>query len=375
MGSRKRRAGLIHADLLTDPRFRTLGTTSAVGARAQLLFLALQPFADDQGRLVAETDKIMMTVTPAMPHMRSAHIERCLKAIHETRLGILYEADGQRILQLLDWGEWNTGLRHREPSDIPPPKGWDRDQIKSWQDDTNIAGSRASHEARESSQNGGKRAASARRNPQTAGRGPQSAGTSLSPNRRGSKYKSEVQREKKIPGPGEILSEENGATAPTQDRDQTDVYDMVKTVDRALRQNRVCSQVPILEAGDSGRREREADKIRLWLAEGIDAAWLQNELARLCRTAKKSVWGLGFFDTPVRADWLESKANGPRNQGGSPISERRGPSSATAPPVNVEIVEDPKTGRLRQVQTWSTEDSQFLGGPKSRENTCDSHPL
>lgn len=287
MGSRKRRAGLIHADLLTDRRFRTLGTTSTVGARAQLLFLALQPFADDQGRLVAETDKIMMTVTPAMPHMRSAHIERCLRAIHETRLGILYEADGQRILQLLDWGEWNTGLRHREPSDVPPPKGWDRDQIKSWQDDPNIAGSRASHKARESSQSGGKRAASARRNPQTAGIGPQSAATSLSPSRSGTEPKSEVQPEQKT---------------AARDETETMAHAIVETVDKALRGNTVCGQPGIQN------KAQAAVHVRLWIAEGIDAAWLKTELQRLARKAKMPVGSIRFFNTPVREDWQLEKA-------------------------------------------------------------------
>ena len=77
---------------------------------------------------------------------------------------------------------------------------------------------------------------------------------------------------------------------------------IVETVDKALRGNTVCSQ-----PGIQNKAQAPA-QVRLWIAEGIDAAWLKTELQRLARKAKMPVGSIRFFTTPVREDWQLEKA-------------------------------------------------------------------
>lgn len=323
-----RRAALLPADLMTDGRFLALGKEKQIGVLAQLLFVLVQPFADDQGRLEADPEIVKARAAVFVHRLAPNLIQKCLEAIHRSGLGILYELDGLRVLQIVDWHQWNPNLRHKEPSDLPPDPDWNGDDIRPWQDDAKVKASRAWKETRKSLEDSELAKGPARRDPQAAGRERQSSPPSL-------KSKSEVEVENK----SELSQEEMNAPSGTTpgDGDESIIQGILETVDRALKQNRKVSQDSIL----SGKRaERAATKIRAWLSEGIPAAWLKSELERLCRNSSLPIKGLGFFDTPVREDWQETKASG----GARPLS---------APPQRVQsaITEDPTTGRLLPVFT------------------------
>lgn len=133
---------------MTDPRFAALGRSKRSGCKAQLLFLCLMPFTDDQGRMDVGMDHLELIILPALPGLRAREVRECLDAIHEAGLGICYESDGRELLQVKDFHDWNPNLRHTEESDLPAPPGWRGDCVNSWRDDPGVRGSPAWKESR-----------------------------------------------------------------------------------------------------------------------------------------------------------------------------------------------------------------------------------
>jgi hypothetical protein len=263
---------------MTDTRFRALGQVPKIGTRAQLLFLAIQPFADDQGRLLA--DAVAMQVTPAMRGMGPSVITACLKAIDTCKLGILYEEEDRTLLQLTDWHIVNHNLRWKEPSKLPPPPHWKGDVLRSWQDDPNTKGSRA----RKALEQSGDTDSSARRNPQN-----EAEGRSTSP--QVSSLKSE--------GEDEVKSK---SKLQAHQPDQRVAIAIVETVDQALRRNRSCQQPGLLGTAN-GSAGRAAEQVVTWLGHGIPRVWLEPKLIDLASRAQKPIKGLRFFDKVIFEDW------------------------------------------------------------------------
>jgi hypothetical protein len=265
-----------------------LGEIPKTAIRAQALFLALQPFVDDQGRLEADPRLVKIRVAGGLA-ISEKQMSAALEAIDQVGLGRLYEASGQRILQLIDWREWNNNLRYHEPSDLPPPTGW-TDRVNSWQDDPKMRGSRAQKErkAKENTAAGEVSAAEDRR----------SAVTSL-------KLKSKEQVETK----NNVLSTSsaNDAQSPLEARPKTSLipYTILGYVDQGLINNKVCRQEEILPHTD--RAKREAALVEEWLNLGIDSKWLSAKLVDLARRATKPVFSLNFFRVNVLDDWQAEK--------------------------------------------------------------------
>ncbi len=290
---------MITADLMADRRFHKLGK-SEVGPKAQLLFLALQPFADDQGRLSVDPDAVKLRIAPAIPAISPDEIPSLIKAISKSSLGIVYRDKGEAILQIVDWNEWNKNLRHKERSDFPAPRGW-VDEVRSWKDDPTLKGSEAwVAQNQTKGDRNGMESHSARRSRQKIADNRGSADLSLK-----SRTESEANgNEEQSPHPN---TESGGFQEADQAGPVAEIFDALA---KALRANRVCPQPASLIDDRSGAMQA----IRSFRAEGMDPAWLSRKLPELVRRARLPVHSLRFFEKVLREDWQRECARTARTR-------------------------------------------------------------
>ena len=62
---------------------------------------------------------------PFIDEISVEDVESALKDMVKQDLIICYEDDLDRpLIQISDWWEWQTGLKHRSPSHFQAPPGW-----------------------------------------------------------------------------------------------------------------------------------------------------------------------------------------------------------------------------------------------------------
>ena len=64
-----------------------------------------------------------------MDDITSKDVEKALAAMEENKLILRYADSKTELIQIMDWFEFQAGLRIKNPSRYPPPEGW-QDNIK-----------------------------------------------------------------------------------------------------------------------------------------------------------------------------------------------------------------------------------------------------
>lgn len=123
---------------------------------AQLLFDRLITAADDQGRLQGDPLLVKAACMPLIDRASVAKVDRWLDELYRQGMVIRYEAQGQPLVQIVKWWDYQDWMRHSYASRWAPPNGWD-DRLKGGglpqdggalaadrrQDDGNVPASRA----------------------------------------------------------------------------------------------------------------------------------------------------------------------------------------------------------------------------------------
>lgn len=95
---------------------------------ARLLLLGIINHADDQGRIKAHSVFLKTQIFPYDDDIGKEEVESCLSKIEANGTIQIYEANGKRYIQLLNWWEYQT-LLFAAPSEYPRPDGW-QDRIR-----------------------------------------------------------------------------------------------------------------------------------------------------------------------------------------------------------------------------------------------------
>ena len=117
--SGKAESRLIYSTISTSERVAKLGVKGA------LLFTWLITHCDSQGRMPGKPTIVKQTVVPFIEDFTVEDVDQCLRLMYKARLVKLYTDDKEReLIQVVDWWEWQTGLRYRSSSHYQPPRGW-----------------------------------------------------------------------------------------------------------------------------------------------------------------------------------------------------------------------------------------------------------
>lgn len=114
----KAEARLIYASISTSVRVAHLGIKGA------LLFTWLLAHCDSQGRFAGIEKVIKAQVVPFLK-FRLKDIEESLELMECNYLiQRYYDSKGRSLIQILDWWQWQSGLKYRAPSRYEPPPNW-----------------------------------------------------------------------------------------------------------------------------------------------------------------------------------------------------------------------------------------------------------
>lgn len=118
--SRKARARLLYPTISFSERVGGLGIKGA------LLFTWLLATCDDQGRYCGSAKKLKAQVVPLLEEFTVKDVEKALAEMERVNLIIRY---GEQLIQIVDWWDFQDGLRVRYESRYPAPEGW-KDRIR-----------------------------------------------------------------------------------------------------------------------------------------------------------------------------------------------------------------------------------------------------
>jgi len=120
---RKARARLLYSTVSTSERIAGLGPKGA------LIYTWLLAHCDDQGRYAGSARRIKYEVVPMVDEITIDDVEKALGQMEKAKLIECY-ADGEtQLIQILDWWEFQSGLRVRHESRYAAPNGW-KDRVK-----------------------------------------------------------------------------------------------------------------------------------------------------------------------------------------------------------------------------------------------------
>jgi hypothetical protein len=85
--------------------------------------------ADDQGRYAGSAKKVKAEVVPLIEEIAIGDVETALKQMEKSKLIERYADGNTQLIQILDWWEFQSGLRVRYESRYPAPEGWE-DKVK-----------------------------------------------------------------------------------------------------------------------------------------------------------------------------------------------------------------------------------------------------
>lgn len=120
---RKARARLLYSTISTSERIAELG------AKGALIYTWLLTHCDDQGRYAGSARKVKAEVVPLIDEITTDDVEKALKQMVEAKLIKRYMDGKTALLQIMDWWEFQSGLRVRYASRYLAPEGW-VDKIK-----------------------------------------------------------------------------------------------------------------------------------------------------------------------------------------------------------------------------------------------------
>ena len=120
---RKAKARLLYSTISTSERIAELG------AKGALIYTWLLTHCDDQGRYSGSPRKVKAEVVPLVDEITIKDVEKALKGMEDAKLIKCYGDVKPHLIQILDWWEFQSGLRIRYESRYPAPEGW-KDKIK-----------------------------------------------------------------------------------------------------------------------------------------------------------------------------------------------------------------------------------------------------
>jgi hypothetical protein len=131
--SGKAESRLIYNSISTSERVSNLGVKGA------LLYTWLITHCDTQGRMPGKPKVVKQQVVPFIDEFTMEDVTLALEQMVEQKLITLYTDDtGRPLIQVLDWWEWQTGLRYRAASHYQAPKAWE-DKITTRDDNGRFA--------------------------------------------------------------------------------------------------------------------------------------------------------------------------------------------------------------------------------------------
>ncbi len=118
--SGKAESRLIYSSVSTSER------VSSLGAKGALIYTWLIPHCDSQGRLQGKPTIVKQLVVPFIEEITTGDVNEALELMENQNLVIRYTDDsGRPLIQVIDWWEWQTGLKYKAASHYQPPEGWD----------------------------------------------------------------------------------------------------------------------------------------------------------------------------------------------------------------------------------------------------------
>jgi hypothetical protein len=118
--SGKAESRLIYNSISTSERVSTLGVKGA------LVYTWLLTHCDCQGRLQGKPRIVKHDVVPFLDEITIPDIEKSLELMQQQKLIMRYQdKTGRELIQVLDWWEWQTGLKYKAASHYEAPKDWE----------------------------------------------------------------------------------------------------------------------------------------------------------------------------------------------------------------------------------------------------------
>lgn len=118
--SGKAESRLIYSSISTSDR------VSSLGAKGALLYTWLITHCDGQGRLPGTPKVIKAQVVPFLDEITLEDITLALNQMVEQNLIISYTDNrNRRLIQIVDWWDWQTKLKYRAASHYQAPEGWE----------------------------------------------------------------------------------------------------------------------------------------------------------------------------------------------------------------------------------------------------------
>lgn len=131
--SGKAESRLIYNSISTSER------VSSLGVKGALLYTWLITHCDSQGRLPGKPTILKQQVVPFIDEITTGDITQALELMVDQKLITLYTDDkGRPLIQVLDWWEWQTGLKYKAASHYQAPEGWE-DRITTRDDNGRFA--------------------------------------------------------------------------------------------------------------------------------------------------------------------------------------------------------------------------------------------
>ena len=115
----KAESRLIYNSISTSER------VSSLGVKGALLFTWIVTHCDCQGRVQGKPTVIKQLVVPFIDAITAEDIEEALTLMVEQRLILWYQdSKSRQLIQVVDWWDWQTGLKYKAQSHYEPPPGW-----------------------------------------------------------------------------------------------------------------------------------------------------------------------------------------------------------------------------------------------------------
>jgi hypothetical protein len=116
----KAESRLIYNSISTSER------VSSLGVKGALLYTWLITHCDTQGRMQGKPTVVKQLVAPFLDEITPEDVDEVLGQMQQLKLIKRYEDNTRRpLIQVLDWWEWQTGLKYKAPSRYQPPKDWE----------------------------------------------------------------------------------------------------------------------------------------------------------------------------------------------------------------------------------------------------------
>ena len=118
--SGKAESRLIYSTISTSER------VSSLGVKGALLYTWLITHCDSQGRIPGKPKVVKHQVVPFLEEITVGDVEEVLEIMQQQNLIIRYQdSRGRSLIQVVDWWDWQTGLKYKAASHYEGPENWE----------------------------------------------------------------------------------------------------------------------------------------------------------------------------------------------------------------------------------------------------------